>query len=102
MREIISQVLIYIGFLFITAGTFGLFKYKIFYSRLLLSSQIDTVGFLSVMIGIMLKSGLSFFSAKILIICILGLIISPLNTHAIARSAYKSGFKLEKEDKNAP
>ncbi len=102
MRQIIGHLLIYIGIFFIAAGTVNLFRFKSFYSRLLISSQIDTVGFLTVMAGIIVRSGFNFFSAKILLICILCLLISPLNTHSIARSAYKSGYRFEKEDKNAP
>jgi len=102
MRLSISYVLMFLGILFLIAGTFGLFRYRNFFCRILLSSQIDTIGFLTVMAGIIIRSGIGFFSAKILIICLLGLIISPLNTHVIARSAYQSGYRSEKEDNDAP
>jgi len=102
MRSVAGHILIYLGIFFVMAGTLGLFRYRNFYARILLSSQIDTVGFLTLMAGVIIRSGFNFFSAKILLICLLGLIISPLNTHVIARSAYRSGYKLEKDDKNAP
>lgn len=102
MRQFFGHFLIFAGIFFIVAADINLFRFKNFYSRLLISSQIDTVGFLTVMAGMILRSGLTFFGAKILLICVLSLIISPLNTHSIARSAYKSGYRFEKEDRNAP
>ncbi|MDP2842797.1 MAG: monovalent cation/H(+) antiporter subunit G, partial [Acetobacterium sp.] len=74
-----------------------LFRFKDFYSRILISSKIETVGFLTIMIGFIILSGLSYAAMKILLITILVMITNPLSTHAIARSAFLSGYTINQE-----
>ncbi len=102
MRELIGNTLIIIALAFIFSGVFGIFKFKDFYPRILISSKVDTVGLVTLMIGIMIKSGLNFFSLKILTVMVLFAITNPLSTHSIARSAYKSGYKIKKETSEKP
>jgi multicomponent Na+:H+ antiporter subunit G len=87
-----------IGFSFIFLGIIGLFRFKNFYSRILITSKIEILGFLTLMIGLMLYTGLSTSTLKIFIITVLVIITNPLSTHAIARSAYKSGHPIKKEN----
>ena len=92
---IIGSVVISIGLIFMLFGVIGLFKYKNFYIRVLVASKIDTVGVLTVTVGIALQQGLQFFSFRILLIVGLMFIINPMVTHLITRSAYESEFPLE-------
>jgi len=89
--EISGNVLIIVGVLLMILGTVGLLKFRRFYPRILISSKVDTVGMLILLIGLMLRHGLSFFSAKIALIIIILLILNPLVAHILSRSAYKSG-----------
>ncbi len=73
-------------------GLLGLFRFSNFYSRILISAKVETVGFLTIMIALMLFSGFTFASLKIFLILLLMVITNPLATHAIARSAYISGY----------
>lgn len=98
MVDIIGDVIILAGIVFISFGVYGIFKFKNFYSRILVSSKVDTVGFFTIMSGVVLKQGLSYFSLKILMILLIMLVIFPLTTHSIARSAYLSGYKIKKEE----
>ena len=98
--EIIGNVVIVIGLIFMAFGVIGLFRFKDFYLRLLVLAKIDTVGAITFMIGIILRHGFSFFTAKMFLILVLFLILNPLQAHIIARAAYLSieGISQEHDD----
>ena len=98
--EIIGNILIGAGILFIAFGVFGIFKANNFYSRILIASKVDTVGFITILLGVAINNGLSFFSLKTLLIILIVIITNPLITHSIARSAYFSGYNPEGRKKN--
>jgi len=79
-------------------GVFGVFKLKIFYSRILVASKVDTVGMLTILAGFIIRNGFSFFSGKLFLIIIIMLSLNPLVSHIMARSAYLSGFYIENEN----
>lgn len=95
--EWLGNVSMIVGVVFMIIGVFGVFRFKDFYSRALITPKIDIVGFLFMMVGIMLKQGLNFFTAKILIILFFYIITNPIATHSIAKSAYRSGYRIKKE-----
>lgn len=97
MTDFLAYLLIVIALIFMSLGVIGLFRFKDFYSRILISSKIETVGFLTIMIGFIILSGLSYAAMKILLITILVMITNPLSTHAIARSAFLSGYTINQE-----
>jgi len=96
--EIAGDIIIAIGTLFIFFGVIGLFKFNDFYTRILVTAKIDIVGFITIIIGVVVKHGLSFFSLKALIILGIMVIITPLASHMIARSAYLSGYQTENQN----
>lgn len=93
----IGTIIIYIGIAFVSLGIIGLFQFDNFYSRALVASKVDTVGYITILLGVILKSGLSFLSFKILFVLLITLIVNPLTTHIIVRSAYISGYKIRKD-----
>ena len=93
--DIIGNVVIILGIVFMVIGVFGLFKFKDFYPRLLIASKIDTVGLMTLLFGICIRQGFSFFSAKVLFIVLIILILNPLVAHVIAQGAYRAGYTLE-------
>ncbi|MDQ2086168.1 monovalent cation/H(+) antiporter subunit G [Herbivorax sp. ANBcel31] len=98
MLNLLGNILIVFGIILSAFGVYGIFRFNDFYSRVLISSKVDTVGFMTIMLGVILKNGFNFFSFKVLLIVIIAVITTPLATHAIARSAYISGYKIKKED----
>lgn len=94
MFEIIGYVIISIGLIFMLIGLIGLLKNKNFYSRVLVSSIIDTASFITIIIGVIFLKGFSFFSLKIILILLLMLFLNPLATHTIARNANISGLRI--------
>lgn len=93
-----GRTVIIVGLFFIATGIYSVLAYREFYSRVVITAKVDTVGFITVLLGIMILEGLSFFSVKVLIIIIFEMITAPLSTHAIAHSAYLAGFKVERDD----
>ncbi|MCL2366021.1 MAG: monovalent cation/H(+) antiporter subunit G [Oscillospiraceae bacterium] len=98
--ELLGNIVIVIGLVFMAFGALGLYKFKDFYLRLLVLAKIDTVGAITFMVGIIIRHGFSFFSLKVLLIIVLFLILNPLTAHIIARAAYLSieGIDEESDD----
>lgn len=97
MMKIIGLIIMSIALFFIAFGVLGLFRFKNVYPRLLVASLVDSAGFLTLMIGVLIYSGFNFFSLKVLLIMLLMLVVNPLVSHIIARSAYYSGYKVGKD-----
>lgn len=93
----IGNCLILLGLFFATLGVLGIYRFDHFYSRALAASKVDTVGYITTLIGFCFKEGLSSFTFKVAAILIITLLINPLVTHSVVRSAYISGYKPRKE-----
>lgn len=90
----LSIVLFAAGILFCAAGTAGYFRLRDFYARLLIGSNIDSVGMMFILAGAMAQSPSPAFLLKTLLILVLALITGPLSSHATARSAHSSGYRV--------
>ncbi|MCL1995087.1 MAG: monovalent cation/H(+) antiporter subunit G [Defluviitaleaceae bacterium] len=101
IANIVGSVIIIIGVVFIVLGAFGIFKFKSFYPRMLVGSKVDTMGSMTIIFGIMVRHGFTFFSAKLMLIVILILVLNPLVSHIITKAAYESGHPLVDYRKNA-
>jgi len=95
--QVVGDIFVIIGTVFILFGVIGLIRFKNFYTRILITAKIDTVGVLTIIIGIAIKHGLSFFSLKVLLLMGIVMIVNPLASHMIARSAYLSGYQTENQ-----
>lgn len=99
MNTIVGIIVISIGMLVTVFGNIAYFLYKEFYSEVLVSALVDTVGLSIVLIGAIIYSGINFFTLKVFLILILCLLINPIITCALGQSAYISGFRpLKQED----
>ena len=97
LREIIGTVIIFTGLIFMFFGVIGIYKFKTFYTRLLATSKTDTVGAISIIIGVSIINGFSFFTAKVILIALIMLVFNPLIAHTMARSAYLSEKENDEE-----
>ena len=101
MIYVISYIVMGLGLAFMLFGILGIFKPgKDFYYRILVACKIDTVGFLTLAIGVAIRHGFSFFTGKLLLIVIIMMILNPLVSHIMASQAHKSGYvpSCETED----
>lgn len=100
MNITIGYIIIGIGMIFMLFGVIGLLQTKKdFYYRIMISCKIDTVGLLTICLGIAIRHGISFFTGKVIIIVIILLILNPLVVHLIVRSANRSGFGPVNDDR---
>ena len=91
--RVAGEIIVWIGIVSILFGVIGIIKYRDFFKRILMTAKIDTVGVITIIIGLAVKHGISFFSLKALVLMGIVMIISPLATHMIARGAYLSGYR---------
>lgn len=98
IRTIISSIIISAGLFFMMFGIIGVYRFSNFYARILITAKVETVGFLAVMIGILVQSGFSYFSLKIVLIALFFMLTNPLSTHAIGRSAFYSNLSEKEMD----
>lgn len=97
ITEWVGSGLIFLGMFFVALGVLGIYRFNHFYPRALAASKVDTVGYITTLIGICVKEGFSSFTLKTAAILIITLLINPLVTHSVVRSAYISGYKPRKE-----
>ena len=100
-RDLIGNIIICIGVLFVIFGIIGIYRFRNFYSRVLIASKIDTVGFITVCTGTIVRGGFTWFSLKVLLLVAVVLIINPVVTHAITRSAHFGGLRMQEEERDA-
>lgn len=97
--RIASGILMLAGILFALFGMIGLFRFRHFYSRILVASNIDAAGMILLLLGVALNSPSAAFAVKVAIIGALSLITSPLSSHSILRSARDSGYRMKPGEK---
>ena len=99
--RIVIDILLAVGFVFALAGTKGILQMPDTFCRMQASTCITTLGTLGVIIGGALYAffvmGSVSTGIKILLIGLLIITINPIGAHAIAKGAYKSGVRPDKE-----
>ncbi|MCL1991398.1 MAG: monovalent cation/H(+) antiporter subunit G [Spirochaetes bacterium] len=92
--ELAGDIIIWIGTAFVFFGVVGIFKFDNFYTRMLVAAKIDVVGIITIITGIVVRHGLSFFSLKSVLLLGVMLLLTPMVSHMIARAAYLSGYQI--------
>ena len=95
--ELSGNIIVVIGLVLMAFGVIGMSRFKDYFSRVLIGGKVDTVGLITILIGLMIKNGLTYFSGKILLVLVLYIVTNPIATHAITRSAHLSGYRIKKE-----
>ncbi len=91
--NILSIILFIISFIIMSAAIILLYKFNTFYSRVLISANIDTVAMIFFMAAVFISSPSLEFLLKAALVLVLALITNPLSSHATARSAFISGYR---------
>ena len=97
--RIAGSILIAAGLIFALVGTTGLFRFRHFYARSLITSNVDAACLLLLMTGAALLSPSAAFAVKIAVIAVLSLVTSPISAHAVLRSARQSGYRVKPGEK---
>ena len=97
MNVLIGNIIIAAGIVIMFIGMFGVYRFKDFYAKLLVSATIDTMALITVLIGAMVRSGLSWFTLKVGLIIGIVLVLNPVSTSKIALSARNNNIEDEAE-----
>ncbi|MCQ5129384.1 monovalent cation/H(+) antiporter subunit G [Butyricicoccus faecihominis] len=95
---LLGNLVLALGLVIIACGMIGLIRAKGFYRRLLAGALVDTAGLLVLLLGVLLRQGLTPFSLKIALLMGAVLLTAPLITHKLGRSAYLSGHREEVQE----
>jgi len=91
--DVASWVCIVTGSVFAVIGGVGLLRLPDFFSRMHGAGITDTMGAGMVLVGLMLQSGLTLTTVKLLMVLLFLLLVSPTATHAVARAAVAQGIR---------
>lgn len=97
-----SVISISAGLFFVLAGTLGVLRLPDFYTRLHAAGMTDTLGAELILLGLIIQSGFTQMSLKLLIVAFFLFVTSPTATHAVAHAAYKAGLKPKLGKYKAP
>jgi len=90
--EILSWLFLAGGGAFCIIGGIGLIRMPDFYTRVHAASVTETLGAGLILLGMMLQAGLTLVCAKLAVIAVLILFMSPTATHALTRAALLRGL----------
>jgi multicomponent Na+:H+ antiporter subunit G len=77
MPDIFSWVLIVLALLFMALGLVGVFRFRTFYARILITAKVETMGFLTMMLGILVQTGLITTAMRLVLFLLVVLVTIP-------------------------
>ncbi len=89
----ISNGLVILSWVFLIFGIIGVFRLDGVYTRLLNSAKVDSVTIITLIAGLIVRSGWHVISLKLLLILVFYLLTNPVTNQIIASSAYKNGIE---------
>lgn len=97
IQDILLIALLVISWGFIIFGMVAVFKLKNIYTRILSAATIDSMASLTILLGLLIF-GITDYQYIIRFFLLIGflLITNPISSHVNIRSAYITGFELEK------
>ena len=90
--NVASVIFLIIGIFFILTGSIGMLRLPDVFARIHAAGMIDTAGSAFIILGMILQSGLSLITAKLVFIGIFIFFTSPITGHVTANLARKKGL----------
>ena len=97
IRTIIGALFVLFGVVTMVVATIGIFRFKYVLNRMQAAALIDTLGILLLLIGLIILSGFSALSAKMLLIIGFLWLASPVTSHLVAHAEVMTNPDIEKE-----
>ncbi len=91
--DIVSWICLLLGGAFGIIGGLGLVRLPDFFTRLHAAGVAETLCPLLIVLGLVLQSGLSLLTLKLVLILLFLLFTAPTATHAVARAAMLDGVE---------
>ena len=92
---VISGICLLVGAFFVVVGGVGILRLPDFFSRLHGSAVMETLGAGLILFGLMLSTGFTLSTVKLIMILIFLLITNPTACHALAQAARAQGLQPE-------
>lgn len=86
--EIIAFIIISIGCFTMFSAAIGLYRFPDICMRLHANSKVNTGGAITIIFGLIILNGINMITAKLFVIIVLILILTPVVSHAIAKSTH--------------
>ena len=96
IRFILSAALIIAGLLVMCLGVIGVYRFKYVLNRMHAAAMNDTMGIALVMLGLIVMSGFTFTSLKLLLVIIMLWLSSPVSSHLIGRLEITTNADISK------
>jgi len=93
IRNGLAAISLVAGLFFVLGGTLGVLRLPDFFTRLHAAGMTDTLGAELILLGLIIQSGFTLLSLKLLLVSFFLLMTSPTATHAVANAAYQAGLK---------
>ncbi len=91
--DVLSWVLLLLGAASVLIGGIGALRMPEFYTRIHAASLTDTAASILILTGLMLQSGLTLATFKLVAVLAFLLLTGPTATYALANSALLSGLR---------
>lgn len=98
--SILSDVCLLLGGILTLTGAVGLLRLPNFYTRLHAASVTESLAAPLLIIGIMLDTGFTLDSIKLILVIIIMVAANPTITHALCRAAAHGGYTPEMDKKS--
>ncbi len=96
VQNIIGYTTIVMGIFITGFGVFAVLTLQSFYARIVITSKVEAMGFVTITLGAMVLAGPNVSFLKLAMILLFELLTVAVSAHAIARSAWSSGYHLPK------
>ena len=87
----LGNALIVLGTIALLIGVVGVLRFKRFTMRALAAAKIDTVAFLLILLGLAVRSGITWFSAKLMLLFMIVIFITPIVSSQTLSRARQDG-----------
>ncbi len=98
IRFILAACIMLLGLFVISVSVFGIFRFKYVLNRMHISALGDTLGLSLVILSLIIISGFSFTSLKLLLIIAFFWMTSPVSAHLISRFEVITNEKYVEEN----
>ena len=85
IRFVLSAALVITGLIVMCLGVIGVYRFKYVLNRMHAAAMNDTMGIALVMLGLIVMSGFTFTSLKLLLVILMLWLSSPVSSHLIGR-----------------
>ncbi len=96
LRIIIAGLLLLSGLFVLGIATIGIFRFSTMLNRIHVAAKCETLGALLVLASLIVMSGFTIFSLKLLLVIIFLCLCNPVASHLVARAEVRTNHNIWK------